>query len=400
MNSATGAVVQRAKAYSGSLNSLAWLGDTHLLTMGTEGKFAESRWVFRLVETQLLTSRATFFGLRQGQIETAWSLHPDSGDLVTLDQPPRLWSFPVGRELARKTHESEQAWGGVFVAESRLIARKDFQLTRYDDRLVELAGARWDHNLAATHWPSKQLALAKHTRGSQPSLRILANAAENPVEKFSLPVQVLVNNMAFDRLGERLGVVTRDGAIEAFSLVDGRSLFHRRGKFERLVFAGTNLFAIAAYASTGEKQDYRLERVDIEAVQIRSTLKRDFQIRSLAVSPDDRLVAFAGGDRNVYLLPTEPLPDGNFKEGSSFRAHDGEIGFVAFHPTQPILATASADGSVKLWDHRDPRRPLAYFLGLEGMPVALSFNPSGTRLLVDGQERTTRLYDVSGVTVK
>ncbi|MEN9573652.1 MAG: Serine/threonine-protein kinase PrkC [Verrucomicrobiota bacterium] len=400
LDSATGAVLQRGKPFSATLRSLAWLGDTHLLTTGSEGKFSEQRWLFRLVETQLLTSRATFFGLRQGRFETALSLHPDSGDVLTLEQPPRRWQMPVGRELARKALGAEQAWGGVFVAENVLVARKNFRLTRYTDRLEELPGAAWDFPLAASHWASGQLALAAHISGAKLGLKVFSNAAETPTEKLTLPVRALVTSLALDRAGERLAVVDRDGTVETFLLADGRSLLRREGKFTRAVFAGTNLFAIAARASTGEQLDYRLERLDAATAQPGNSLKREFQVNTLAVSPGERLVAFAGGDRNVYLVPTEPQPDGSLKEGSFFRAHDGEIGVVAFHPTQPILATASADGSVKLWDHRDPRRPLAYFLGLDGMPVTLSFNPSGRRLLVDGQERTTRVYDVGGVTVK
>ena len=400
VDSATGAVMQRGKVHSASLRSLAWVGDTHLLTMGSEGKFSEMRWMFRLVETQLLTPRATFFGLRQGKFETTWSLHPDSGDVLTREQPPRRWQFPVGREWARKQLGAEQAWGGVFVAENVLIARKDFKLARYDDRLAGLPGAPWDFALAASHWASGQLALAAHVSGAKPGLKIFADAATTPVEKHSLPMRALVTSLAFDRAGERLAVVNREGEAEVFSLADGQSLFRVPGKFTRAVFAGTNLFAIAAHASTGEKRDYRLERLDPQTAQLRGTLKHEFQINTLAVSPDERLVAFAGGDRNVHLVPTEPQADGSLKEGSFFRAHDGEIGVLTFHPILPILATASADGSVKLWDHRDPKRPLVCFLGLEGMPVTLSFNPNGTRLLVDGQERTTRVFDVSGVTVK
>ena len=400
LDSATGAVLQRGKPFSATLRSLAWLGDTHLLTTGSEGKFSELRWLFRLVETQLLTSRATFFGLRQGRFETAVSLHPDSGDVLTLEQPPRRWQVPVGRELARQALGAEQAWGGVFVAENVLVARRKFMLARYTDRLEELPGEPWDFPLAASHWASGQLALAAHISGSKLGLKVFSNAAETPTEKLTLPVRALVTSLAFDRAGERLAVVDRDGTVESFSLSEGRSLLRREGKFTRAVFAGTNLFAIAARASTGEQLDYRLERLDAASAQPRSTVRREFQVNTLAVSPDERLVAFAGGDRNVYLVPTEPQPDGSLKEGSFFRAHDGEIGVLAFHPTQPILATASADGSVKLWDHRNPKRPLAYFLGLEGMPVTLSFNPTGTRLLVDGQERTTRVYDVSGVVVK
>ncbi|PAW84849.1 MAG: hypothetical protein B9S33_10975 [Pedosphaera sp. Tous-C6FEB] len=400
LDPATGAVLQRGKPFLATLRSLAWLGDTHLLTMGSEGKFSEQRWVFRLVESQLLTSRATFFGLRQGGIETQVSLHPASGDLLTLEQPPRRWQVPVGRELARKALGAEQAWGGGFITDNVLIARKNFSLMRYSDRLEELPGEAWNFHVVASHWGAGQIALAAHILGTKRAPKVFSEAATSPVEKLTLPLQSPVATLAFDRAGERLASVGRDGALAMFSLADGRSLFRREGKLTRAVFAGTNLFAISAQTSGREPSDYRLERLAAGTGESRSMTKLAFQVNTLAVSPDERLVAFAGADRNVYLVPTEPQADGSIHAGRSFRAHDGELGVVAFHPTQPILATASADGSVKLWDHRNARQPLAYFLGLEGMPMTLSFNPSGTRLLVDGQERTTRVYDVSGVRVE
>lgn len=402
INSATGAVTQRGKIHAATLSALAWLGDRHLITMGSEGKFAEARWSFRLVEAGTLATRGSFFGLHQGSGTPIWNLHPDSGDLLTLESPPRRWAFPAGRELARKTQESEQAWGGVFVTTNLLIARKAFGLTRYDERLTErsVSPQPWDAHLVAAHPASGQFALARHIRATVPSLQVFAQAGGTPVEKFALPVQALANALAFDVAGERLAVVMRDGAVEVFTLANGRSLFRRAGKFERVVFAGTNLFTIANHTSSVAKADYRLERLDAATGEGRASLRIDVQINALAVSPDERLLAFAGGDRYVYFVHTEPQPDGRIRERNFFRAHDGEIGALAFHPTQPILATTSVDGSVKFWDHRDARRPLAYYLGLEGMPVTLSFNPTGTRLLLDGQERTTRVYDVSGVAVK
>ena len=52
---------------------------------------------------------------------------------------------------------------------------------------------------------------------------------------------------------------------------------------------------------------------------------------------------------------------------------------------------------MKVWDHRNGKL-LDYFLGLAGNPVTLSFSANGKLLMVDGQERTTRVYDVSSVT--
>ncbi len=402
LNSVTGAVTQRGKVHAASLATLAWLGSRHLLTMGSEGKFAEARWSFRVLEAETLAPRGSFFGLKQGRGAPTWSLHPGSGDLLTLESPPRRWRFPAGRELARKAHESEQAWGGVFVSTNVLVARKAFGLTRYDERLTELPAIQppWDFHVAAAHPASRQFALARHIRSTTPALKVFTHAGDAPVEKLALSLKVLANVMVFDSAGERLAVVMRDGALEMFSLADGRSLFRREGKFERVVFAGTNLFVIANHSSSAAKVDYRLERLDPATGAGRASLRIDVQINALAVSPDERLLAFAGGDRYAYFVHTEPQPDGRIQERNFFRAHDGEIGALAFHPTQPILATASVDGSVKFWDHRNARQPLDYFLGLEGMPVTLSFNPDGTRLLVDGQERTTRVYEVGGVTVK
>ena len=177
----------------------------------------------------MLASRGSFFGLKQGRGAPAWSLHPDSGDLLTLESPPRRWRFPAGRELARKTQESEQAWGGVFVSTNVLIARKVFGLTRYDERLTELPATQpaWDAHLAAAHPASGQFALARHIRTMTPNLLVFTQADGNPVEKFALPVKALANAMAFDAAGERLAVVMRDGAVEVFTLADGRSRFRR-----------------------------------------------------------------------------------------------------------------------------------------------------------------------------
>lgn len=115
---------------------------------------------------------------------------------------------------------------------------------------------------------------------------------------------------------------------------------------------------------------------------------------SLAIAPDGGLLACGSTDRRVYILRAN-----DFSTGWVFRAHEADVGAVAFHPRQPIIATGSVDGSVKLWTYRDLRRPIATFLGLGGAPVTLSFNPDGTLLLVDGQERTTRVFDVSSVVV-
>jgi len=91
----------------------------------------------------------------------------------------------------------------------------------------------------------------------------------------------------------------------------------------------------------------------------------------------------------IHISEAETL-----KVKMSIRVHDDEVTALAFHPSRPVIATASMDGSVKLWDYTT-KKMVNYFIGLEGTPVCLSFSPNGKLLAVDGQEFTSRVFDVS-----
>ena len=61
-----------------------------------------------------------------------------------------------------------------------------------------------------------------------------------------------------------------------------------------------------------------------------------------------------------------------------FQAHDGIITALAWHPTKPILASASADLTIRLWSPGDGS--LIEELRVPSEPQSLSFSPSGKRL--------------------
>ncbi|KAF0180183.1 MAG: serine/threonine protein kinase [Limisphaerales bacterium] len=398
VNPLTGAVLQRARLHTGQLAGAAWLGNL-LLTLGTDGSFTQQRWVFRLWDGELLTPRGSFFGVKQGVFAPGWSAS-ENGELLTSERPPHRWSFPVSREVATMFSEvSEQAWGGVFVASNAVVARKHFGLARYavdQGRFTELPGTpAWDSfQLAASHPASGQFALARKI-GDEPSEVKLYRGADGPLtEQAALTLPGRAHHLAFDRAGERLAVTHRDGTLEVFATRDGRSQFRLAGGYSQAVFgAGTNLFALEVRPG-GNPPEHRLVRIDTIAGQPRGNSRSEVPLTSLAIAPDGALLAFGSTDRRVYVLRAN-----DFSTGWVFRAHEADVGAVAFHPRLPVIATGSVDGSVKLWTYRDLRRPLATFLGLGGAPVTLSFNPAGTLLFVDGQERTSRVYEVAHLTV-
>lgn len=87
----------------------------------------------------------------------------------------------------------------------------------------------------------------------------------------------------------------------------------------------------------------------ISAFPTRTLFLQD--VNSVAVSPNDKLLASGSQDRTakLWLLAGE----GNMGLLGVFRGHRRGIWAVCFSPVDQVLATSSADGTTKLWSLQD-----------------------------------------------
>ncbi|MFF9625503.1 hypothetical protein [Streptomyces griseosporeus] len=114
-------------------------------------------------------------------------------------------------------------------------------------------------------------------------------------------------------------------------------------------------------------------------------------------SPDGKLLATASYDRTVRLWnvadPTRPKP-----LGGPLTGHGSWVSSAVFSPDGRTLASAGDDGTIRRWDVTDPARPRplgAPLDGHEGTIYLIAFSRDGRVLASAGEDRTVRLWDLS-----
>ena len=96
----------------------------------------------------------------------------------------------------------------------------------------------------------------------------------------------------------------------------------------------------------------------------------------VAPAPDGRRFAEGGADRRIRIRNA-----GDLSIQNELRVHDGPVTAAAWHPRLPIVATASEDRTVRLWQVETGEK-LEEFGVFQRLPDRLYWDPSGNRLAV------------------
>lgn len=111
------------------------------------------------------------------------------------------------------------------------------------------------------------------------------------------------------------------------------------------------------------------------------------QIHAIAFSPDGTLIASGSADKTLKLWTLVG------EATSTFLKHRLAVNAVAFHPIAPLIASASTDTTVCLW-HLSGKLD-RILTGHTQSVRAIAFSPTGHLLASGGEDKTIRLWDVA-----
>lgn len=111
------------------------------------------------------------------------------------------------------------------------------------------------------------------------------------------------------------------------------------------------------------------------------------RVRDVVFSPDGRMLASASEDGTVKLWNVADA-----RELRTIPAHEGDVGCVAFSPDGRRVASGSRDRLVKVWDV-ETGKELHRYAGHSRRVVRVAFSPDGSRLLSSSVDGTVQAWD-------
>lgn len=322
---------------------------------------------------------ATLMGVERPAFEMC--LHPISLELMVagsinskswdLYQQPPTWTFE-----AAASRPAAEFWGAddwlVFAADGPCLAARHLQAQGIG--LIVASG------LNAGHLDVSQNGKRAITGSGSGPLTLIEREGGRLNELASFKLASKAYLLRLDSSGTR--VWTGPDILDA--MTGSKRATVQGFKGDPGDWVGTNHLVIAGHQDTVNWL-WLVDATTGKALLGRNT--GHSRILCVVGAPDGRTVAEAGQDRHVRIRQRDSL-----EIVSEFRAHDAPVFTVAFHPTRPILASGSADLSVRLWD-LETGTMLEELRGPTAIPKSLVFSPGGGRLACVSLDHQLRVWE-------
>jgi WD40 repeat protein/serine/threonine protein kinase len=359
------------------------------------------------------------------------SFSPTGDELLTAgdDHSARLWRVADGTQIATFVGHDNAVFHAQFLDETRIV-------TGSDDGTVRLWHLRRpDAPELLTRHETAITALSVHrdrvaSASNDKHVRIVELAERTVIEVVS---SAAVWSLAFVADGEQLVTGAFDGNARLWSRQGGAPLRTFVGHREAILAVA--LDPSGRWLATGS-YDTDLRLWDLRRPGLRQSLDgHGQQLSDIVFDPAERLIATVShdggvrlwsvadarelttlqtGDDPIYSVAFSPdaayLAAGTHSTGVALwrlddqsrrvlEGHETEVWQLAFDSTGRRLASASLDGTVRIWNVPDGREQLVLRGHTDGV-TSVQFEPGDRRIISAANDGTIRIWDAqTGVNV-
>ena len=114
-----------------------------------------------------------------------------------------------------------------------------------------------------------------------------------------------------------------------------------------------------------------------------------FIVKSVAFSPDGRLIVSGSGDGTIQLWDAQT----GGQVGNPLKGHTNSVNSVAFSPDGRHIVSGSWDKTIQLWDAQTGGQVGNPLKGHTSSVNSVAFSPDGRHIVSGSQDKTIRLWD-------
>ncbi len=210
----------------------------------------------------------------------------------------------------------------------------------------------------------------------------------------------LIRGLVFLKDGKSIATGGDDKIVRIFSLNDGneKTAFPAlSNRIEGLALSPNGLL-LAATDANGVLSVFKTDGSDQKPVLSTQASDANSTNLDLLYLPDGTKIFTAGSDQNPRLT-IAPGPKGETVSGMGsvalrFPGHASRINAAAITPDGALIATASEDETVRVWETASGKT-IRHFQGLLSRATSVAIRPDGKQIATGTEDGSIRLWDLS-----
>ena len=202
----------------------------------------------------------------------------------------------------------------------------------------------------------------------------------------------LILSLAFSRDGKMIAAGSKDKTVRVFDSSTGAQLNFFADHSDRVWAVAWNHNSSLLVSSSNDQSLRVYDVKNSRMLSVTGSRARNDVALSLCFSNDgssQNMLAYGSADRTIKICL---LKRRSTSCKMVLRGHDDLVLSVAFSPDSKILASASADSSIKLWNVATGVCEVT-LVGHSNKVLSLGFSPWGKYLVSGGSDNTVRVWD-------